>query len=314
MTRPAPRIMRAPLVHFFAIGAALAFTRTRLPAIHPDAAHTIVVTPEIVDRLKAATGAAADAPLDQAPLERWLDDEVLYREGIRRGLSKNPASIARLLQVGRFVGPDGCDEDTLAEADRLGFGEHDPVIRAQVVAWMRLRLRTESTRQPTEDELRNYLTAHAERYATPARTTFTHVFIRRDPDGQRRAETLADRLRRGALGPRQAIALGDLFRDGDRFVSYALPDVAAALGPAVATAIATAPEHAWSNPVQSPYGWHLLWIETRTRTTAPPLDTVRERVQRAWRVDHAHQAVDERVRALRAVYRVAFDPAARSDS
>src|SRR5207247_1109761 len=53
---------------------------------------------------------------------------------------------------------------------------------------------------PSEPELEAYLHAHADRYGTPARVSFAHVFVAtgREGDGLARAKALAAQLDAGA--------------------------------------------------------------------------------------------------------------------
>jgi peptidyl-prolyl cis-trans isomerase C len=80
--------------------------------------------------------------------------------------------------------------------------------------------------------------------------------------------------------------------------------VAATFGAELARVAMTAPERRWSEPVVSPYGWHLVQVEARTEERLPPLDAIRGQVRYAWRSDHARQAVAAAIRDLRERYRV----------
>ncbi len=304
------RLRRTPMVHFVVLGSVLALGRALLPRAGAEPSHVIVVTSELTDRLGASMGAAPGARVARAPLEAWLDDEVLYREGLQRGLGWNPGSIARLLQVGRFLDEhDGDDEAAvLSEVRRLGLDRQDAVVRAQVVAHMRLRLHADARHdEPTDADLQRYVAANRERFTQPARVTFAHVFVRRDHGAAAEAlvQTLTARARSDAHAVAHVLRLGDAFQAGDRFREWSPREVEGLLGPEVRRVAMTQPERVWSAPVQSPYGWHLLWIERRRAEAVAPRDVVR----RAWRADEARRGVDARIRELRAAYRVEIEPA-----
>jgi hypothetical protein len=304
--RRVPAALRAPLAHFLALGAVLAAGRAALPDAEAGPPRVIRVTPALVDALTAHAGAPA--------LETWLDDEVLFREGLRQGLGWNPSVIGRLVHVGRFVG-DGCgaadDATVLADVRRLGLDRDDPVVRAQVAGRMRLRLRAEVMRdEPADADLERWLAAHPERFVRPARATFAHVFVR-GADARPAAQAIADRIRTERLPVARALRLGDAFREGERFRARSRPEIEAILGAAVAAAAMTAPEGAWSAPVRSPYGWHLVRVETRTPDGRFPLTAVRDQVRRAWAVERAERLVAARIAALRSTYRVERETASR---
>jgi PPIC-type PPIASE domain len=310
-------LRRAPLVHFFAVGALLALGRSGFHPDDPGPPRVIRVTADVADRLAANGGLGRLEDASATPFSAWIDDEVLYREGLRAGLAWNPASIARLLQVGNFVGDEcgAAHAASLSDVHRFGLEENDPVIRAQVIGWMRLRLRGESRPpEPTSDELERYRAAHADRYARPSRVTFAHVFVRRDRGEAARAQALAveRRLHGDPVPIDRALRLGDVFHGGQRFREYAPRDVEGLLGAHVSRTLATQPERTWSEPVQSPYGWHLLWVEARTAAAPAALAAVRSEVLRDWRNEHTTRLLAARVEALRATYRVEIDAAAQA--
>jgi hypothetical protein len=297
----------APVAHFLAIGALLALGRAVLSA---SSTPTIQVTPDVVTRLAAALGTPADRPLDRDAFERWIDDEVLYREGVRRGLGWNPAVIARFVQVGAFVGtsPDG---DGVGE---LGLDRDDPVVRAQVVGRMRLLLGEEAMRghEPTADDLARVVALHPERFVEPGRTTFAHVFVRRSDGAREHAAAIGRRIDETQVPVVRAPALGDVFRPGERFERQSRHDVAVVFGPEVADALVALDERRWSAPVESPYGWHLLWVESREPARPRAPDAVRAQARREWRATQSAHRVPAAVAALRARYRIEIDPQAHA--
>jgi hypothetical protein len=303
MIRGLVAVARAPAAHFLAVGGVLMLARGFPSGSAPEDPRVITVPAAMVERLGAATGQAAG----ESALDAWLDDEVLYREGIRRGLAWNPAAIAHLVEVGRFVGDaDDTDLEVLADVKKLGLDRGDPLVRTQVVGRMRLLLFARAMqREPTNGDLEAYLASHRSRFLRPARVTFVHVLLRRDrARGHRMATALAKRIQAGELDTESALRLGDVFRLGERFEARTRQEVAAMFGAELARVAMTAPERRWSEPVVSPYGWHLVQVEARTEERLPPLDAIRDQVRYAWRSDHARQAVAANVRDLRERYRV----------
>jgi hypothetical protein len=264
----------------------------------------ITVPAAMVERLSEETGRTAG----ETALDAWLEDEVLYREGVRRGLAWNPAAIAHLARVARFVGdPDGAGAEALADVEELGLDRDDPLVRAQVAGRMRLLLHDRAMRSvPTDAELEAHLAAHRDRFVRPARVTFIHLFVRRDRGaaGQSTAAELARRIREERLDAESALRLGDPFLPGERFEARTRVEIAAMFGAELARVATTAPPGRWSGPVASPYGWHLVRVLARTDERLPRLDEVRDRVRHAWRSERARREVASRVRELRALYRV----------
>jgi hypothetical protein len=306
------RAARTPFLHFVVLGAVLALVHH---AVSGPTVPVIRVTPALLDRLAAGVGGHPGRPIPQSAVEAWIDEEVLYEEGMRRGLGWNPAAIARLAQIGRFVGEESGDAEVVAAVHRLGLDREDAVVRAQVAGRMRLLLRTPALRQQPDDaELEAYLAAHRERFRRLARVTFAHVFVRRDrgPAGRAVAAEIARRLQAGDGRLADARRRGDEFTPGDRFAGRTHAEVESLMGTAVAAAVMAEPAGAWSAPVEGPYGWHVLRVEARTEESFPTLAEIRAPVAHAWRTERAGDEVATQLRHLRASVRVEIDPAARA--
>lgn len=148
-------LLREPLVHFVVLGA-LVFCAQWL--LSGDDERVIEVTANTRDRAageyEKRTGREPSAAEADALVERWVEDEALYRKAIELGLDKN-----------------------------------DPVIRQRLVTKMRFLLRT--AREPSDAELQTYLDAHRARYDAPGRFSFAHVFSKTKPAGVKVQQALA---------------------------------------------------------------------------------------------------------------------------
>lgn len=96
--RPLPwrDLLREPLVHFIVAGGLL-FGLDRVIVSRADDPHTIVVDAEVdkeaIETFKAARGHDPDADELRALRQVWLDNEVLYREGLSMQVDKGDAAI-----------------------------------------------------------------------------------------------------------------------------------------------------------------------------------------------------------------------------
>jgi hypothetical protein len=90
------KFAREPLLHFLILGAVL-FAADAFIASREEDPHSIVVGAEVDEEAKrvfeSARGRAPDAKELQALRQVWLDNEVLYREGLALGLDKGDATI-----------------------------------------------------------------------------------------------------------------------------------------------------------------------------------------------------------------------------
>jgi len=320
----ASRFVRAPLVHF-ALGGGLMFLLAggRPPLANAPAgerAPIVLGSPEL-ERLReawrAAYGPSLDAAEEEALLATAIDDEVLFREALARGLDRgNRALKARLAELGRSFGlATGADAEALeVAARRLGIGADDPVVRRHLIELMRLAVNRAAGAPPGEAELRRYYEEHRDELAAPPRVRFTHVFTGSEPRGERaRRDTdeLLLALRREEVQPAAAAARGDAFHAAPGEVAATRTRIERLFGAQFAAALDSAPERAWAGPFPSVYGWHLVWVHERVPARLPPFEAVRAEVARRFDRSERPRRVAEVMRKLREKYEVVVAEAGR---
>jgi hypothetical protein len=60
----------------------------------------------------------------------------------------------------------------------------------------------------------------------------------------------------------------------------------------------------WVGPVESGFGWHLVWIEALAKPPAPPFETVAQQVKSDWLSEQRSASKREHFEALKARYEV----------
>lgn len=264
---------RSPLLHFLLLGALLFLVAQRRRG-------------------------RPDGPTPVAPP---ADEELLFRAAIDHGFDRDAAVRTRLARLARFVGEDAADEVRLERAARtLGLERGDLVIRRHLVQMMELATaHVAPSELPTETDLQQYLTTHAEAFMAPAEVTFTQRFLRRDRDAARVAvlgRALAECHDPSGCGAEA----GDAFLFGERVGPVSIDEVSRLLGPELARAVAAAPVGTWVGPVQSSYGHHVVWVRDRTVPSVPALEAVHGRVLHAWLRERGERNARVRLDAMRA--------------
>lgn len=302
------RLARARLLHFAALGT-LCFIAMRREA--PPPAHgqrQIEVTPEVAATIRAREGLDPARPLPQTAVARWVEEEILFREGLRSNLHWNPAALARAEQMAAFLG----EEPEGESADAPGWG--DPVLRAQIVGKMRILLRREGYElEPSAAELAQHLAANATQYELPMGARFSHVFL----DASVRGDGLVEDSRRVLAALRsssarersRALGSGDPFPIGDTDLVRSVSEIERSLGPEVARAVATGPIGEWTGAFRSPYGLHLVCIHDRTAARPAKLEEVHAAVELEWRKARADEIAARKLEGLRSLYDVAISAA-----
>jgi hypothetical protein len=272
------RWQREPLVHFIALGAALF-------AVHhwvaPAPPQRIVLSDAVINGLRQdhvrRTGTPPTTEEEAALIQRYVDDEVLYREALALGLDRGDIIVRRrLVQKMEFLNED-----------------------------------LEPIPEPSAAELQAYAEAHPERYAAPARVALTHVFLSTDRRGQD-AERGAAALRAQLLAGADPAGLGDPFLRGREFPLRTERELAAIFGAPFAARVISEPVGTWSEPLRSSYGVHLVRVTGRQAAHPPDLADIGEAARRDWREERRARANRAALARLRERYEIQFEDSGKT--
>jgi len=157
--------LREPLLHFMLIGA-LIFGVDQAVRAERSGARTIVVNDavrsQLIAQFKQGKGREPSEEEMRVLLDRWIYDEVMYREALALGLDKG-----------------------------------DPMFRSRLELKLRSMLIDNVVADPpTDDQLRAWMTANPGRYSAPRRYDFA-IFPANGDDAaaEKRAREMARRLR-----------------------------------------------------------------------------------------------------------------------
>jgi hypothetical protein len=248
----ASRVIREPLVHFFAIAIVLFAANSFLNGSEQrEAAHSITISQgrvqQIAESYRMLAGRMPSRSELQALVNDFVDEEVSYREAVAMGLDADDTIVRRRMrQKLEFLTEDG-----------------------------------DASEQPTADELAAWLQSHAAEYRVPERISLRHVLASSDTRGTRAsadAEAMLDKLRRGA-DPEK---LGDA-----SMLPTALPlttqnEVATLLGDELAASVFGQAREGWFGPVASPLGAHNVLILSREPARDPTVTEVEGRLRSDW--------------------------------
>lgn len=267
------RILREPLLHFFALGVLLFALFSGVNDDGMRAPDEIVIDAARVAAIESQFERVWQRPptSDETAglVDNWIREEVLYREGMALGLDRD-----------------------------------DPILRRRVVQKMDFISEDLADSPPTEDELRAFFAANVADYRLDARFSFRQFFF--DPaahgDSLEAAfVTALDAVKDGQLPESDATLLPSEMSDasssavrktfGDRFVE----------------ALAGSPVGDWVGPLASSYGVHLVRIDEKQEARLPDFDSVRAAVERDLRAEQRRERKDAIYEKLRKRYTITFE-------
>jgi hypothetical protein len=251
-------------------------------------------------------------------IEMQIDDEVLFRYALELGLHENTAAQARLAQIAAFVeanpheagsaeAADDADRAGARAAMALGLHEGDLVVRRILVDGARRLIRSVVLFQrPKPEAVRELYSATAEDYTRPARVRLSQIAVNafKWPDTERRARRLLERIRAEKLSFDQALALADESPAPVHLPLQTRQGLDAQMGGDFPAAVLLLAPGAWSEPIPSRYGHHLVWVHERQDAYVPAFEAVREQVAQRLLEKLADEWLKLRLQELRAEYQI----------
>jgi hypothetical protein len=288
------RALRMPALHYLVLGGVLFAARSTVleqwsdlvgPGVRPRIVITAAQRGEVQREFRERLGRLPGPEEERGHLDRLVDDEILYREALVRGLdSGNDVVRDRVVQSMRLLAedPNAAEEVLYREGLRIGLDRRDLVVQRHLATMMRLLAVAPARAEATSDaDLQEVLARGGDLFQLPATTSLTHVFVsarRGRATAAAAARHLLDELRAGRVDPADAPARGDPFPMGYRLAGRTDRDLDGLFGAGFASALAHVPPESWNGPILSSYGVHLVWVHSRVPGGLPALDSVRGRL------------------------------------
>jgi hypothetical protein len=273
------RWLREPLLHFLLLGGLLfavyAYVEPRVAA--PDASKQIRLTPDQLLQLATYFQSQWRRPPTVEEFGRLVEDsvrqEVLYREALAMGLDKDDTIVKRRM------------------AQKMQFLTEDVA----------------AAREPATDELRSWFDKNRDTVAQSPRVSFRHLYFSPDRRGERARQDAANALAKLAGHPEDskiAATLADPFMAQEYYRDRAPDFLGKEFGPNFALAVAKLPPGSWQGPIESGFGWHLVFVDTVIPGRVPAFEEIEPDVKKAWLAEQKAQALAKAYQDLRAKYTV----------
>jgi len=271
-------LLREPLLNFIVLGAALFIGYTYLkPDVGLDSPHQIALTLDELAQLEMLFESQWHRPPTPEEfttmIESKVRQKVLYREALVMGLDKNDEIVERRM------------------AQKMQFLAEDIA----------------ATHEPTSEELRTWFAENGDRFALPGRVSFRHLYFSPDQRGTQAYDEATRALARLAgepVGSEFAESLGDRFMYRSYYADQTSLSLAKDFGPSFAVAISMLTPDAWQGPIESGYGWHLVYINSLIPGRVPDFEEVQQYVKTAWLGDQKAAAWQRAYDDMRAKYTV----------
>jgi len=272
------RWLREPLLHFLLIGFALfavyAYMHRGRGGV--ESSRQIVLSLDELQQMDTyfvSQWHRQPTPAEfQAMVEDKVREEVLYREGLAMGLDKDDTIVKRRM------------------AQKMQFLAEDVA----------------AAHEPSTAELKAWFDKNSSKFALPSRYSFRHLYFSPDKRGQNAQNDAVKVLTKITGQPedsKQAV-FADPFMFQDYYGDRTPEALVKEFGPQFAVALEKVKPGSWQGPMESGYGWHLVFVDTVIPGRIPTLEEIESDVKTAWLGEQKAAAWQKVYGEMRAKYAV----------
>lgn len=248
-------IFTEPFIQFLILGGLLFLLVTYIQRTKDNASRQITVDGDRVGLMlvnyKSQTGTLPTKQQLDAMIDNYIKEEISYREAKNMGLDKDDEIVRRRL------------------SQKFDFMQTDLT----------------ETVPPTEEQLKQFYTSNSAMFQKKSTVSFSHVYFSTDKSNdsmaKQRALAVLKQLQQTTL--QRAPEKGDRFALQYDYTDQAALDIQQNFGnKQLLDELFKARVNTWAGPVQSGYGWHLIFISKRDSTVAIPFTSIKEEVRTAF--------------------------------
>jgi hypothetical protein len=246
-------MLKNPITHivFFGLLLALILLIVNGPPMGREEERRVVITDSDIEQLRISWMRQWQRPPTDAELrgliERYVREEVLYREALARGFDKDDLVVRRTMQ---------------RKMEYLGESQ----VQREV---------------PDDNEVKAYYALRSEQYRVDPELSFAQVYIsteRPTDDIDQAVQQTLVRLRTEKPDLNNLADYGDRFMLQNHYTDQIPQQVRSQFGEAFAEALMSVEPDSWQGPVESGYGLHLVYVYDRKASYIPDLENIAARV------------------------------------
>ena len=273
------RWLREPLLHFLSIGLALfaVYAGMHRGPAGIESPRQIVLSWDDLRQMHMLFESQWRRPPTPEELSALVEDkvreEVLYRDALAMGLDKDDTIVKRRM------------------AQKMQFLAEDVA----------------AAHEPSSAQLKAWFERNKQKFGLPSRYSFRHLYFSPDTRGTNaRADaakllaTIVDQPEDSTL----AASVADRYMFQDYYGDRAPEAIAKEFGPQFAVALEKVKPGVWQGPIESGYGWHLVFVDTVIPGRIPAFEEVEPDVKTAWLGEQKQEAWQDAYRTIRAKYSV----------
>jgi parvulin-like peptidyl-prolyl isomerase len=190
----------------------------------------------------------------------------------------------------------------------MGLDKDDEIVKSRMMQKMQfLAEDVAAAHEPTSAELKQWFAINTGKFAFPPRLSFRHLYFSPDKRGKNARDDAAKALAQIAGQPEDAKladSLADPFMLQDYYRDRAPDYLGKEFGPKFAQAVEKLPTGSWQGPIESGFGWHLVFVDTMIPGRVPEFEEIESEIKTAWLSEKKTLAWEKAYKEMRAKYTV----------
>jgi peptidyl-prolyl cis-trans isomerase C len=272
------RLLREPLLHFLVIGAVL-FT--------------------VFQFVRPATKAAPSSKQIQLSLDDLARMALLFQSQWKR--EPTAPELERLMETKVQT------EILYREALAAGLDKDDEIVKRRMAQKMQFLAEDTAPLEPTTAELKSWYAKNSDKFAMPTHVSFRHLYFSPDRRAAHARDDAVKALAQLTGQPEDAKLSGsspDPFMFQEYYRDRGTDFLGKEFGPQFALAVAKLPIGSWQGPIESGFGWHLVFVDNAIPGHVPDFAEVEPDLKTAWLSEQKALAWERAYQELRAKYTV----------
>jgi parvulin-like peptidyl-prolyl isomerase len=222
-------------------------------------------------------------------------DQLTYRFQKKNFRKPTPKELEKMVESAVYI------EVMSREATKIGLDKNDHIIKRRLVQKMEF-VSSDLSRlsKPTKEELQKYLEQNSATYQKPTEISFISIYI--DPskgNAKSRAESITHQLK-----DIDYTKLSDHFMLPLKYDNITYKELSRKFGKSFSQKISTLTTNTWSEPIESGYGLHLVYISKKVDGELPTVDSIKNILTNKYMEDNQEKSNQNFYKMLRDNYTV----------
>ena len=200
------------------------------------------------------------------------------------------------------------EQALMREAQRLGLGEDDTIIRRRLAQKMRFMIEdVDAPAQPSDKTLKDWFENNKDKFVIPERRAFTHIYL--SPESRGAAINADAQSLLARVNDENWESLGDPFMMKRDFELLDGANIERMFGKNFAKSLFGFEGNMWQGPVSSAFGLHIVRVNKIEAETMPSFEQARAKTANLWSEQTQREQNSARLKTLISKYKVDIEGA-----